>query len=92
MKPRDASPVMGSCECPSVEGLVPRHGRVVVLGGMDFTGAWPENNAYISLLYTHINNIKNEASTRGFILTGIFNNPSSARGVGTLPPWDDLLF
>lgn len=80
MKPQDVSPAMGSCECPSVEGLVPRHGRVVVLGGMNFTGARPENEAYISLLYTHINNIKNEALTRGFILMGIFNNPSSAGG------------
>lgn len=74
MKPQDVSPAMGSRECPSVEGLVPRHGRVVVLGGMDFTGARPENKVYISLLYTYINNVKNELRhvvlfLRGFLTT-----------------------
>lgn len=37
--------------------------RVVLLAGKDFTGAWPESKAYISLLHTHRSNINNEAST-----------------------------
>ena len=54
--------------------------RAVVLKGMDIVGTRPENKVYISLVYAHVNNIKNKASTRGFILAGIFNSPSSAVG------------